>query len=255
MQGVKRRYFMFLSFSGAAYHGWQLQPQAPTVQKVLENAMSTIAGEKITVTGAGRTDTGVHASFFCAHFDSDTYHTKDPDKFLHRLNRYLPSDIAIRRIAEVVPDAHARFSALSRTYRYYVTRLKDPFSTDRAWYVPGSVDYETMNEACAILMKHDDFTSFSKLHSGTRTNICRIDHAGWEEDSNRLVLTIKADRFLRNMVRSITGTMIDIGKGKLTIKQFEEIIMAKDRCRAGLSAPARGLFLEDIEYPDELFLH
>jgi len=252
---VKRRYFIFLSFNGAAYHGWQLQPHATTVQKMLENALSTISGEKINVTGAGRTDTGVHASFYCAHFDSDTYHTKDPDKFIHRLNRFLPQDIAIKRIAEVNTEAHARFSALSRTYRYYVVNAKDPFSTDRAWYVPGSIDIEAMNEACRILMKNNDFTSFSKLHSGSRTNICRIDHAGWEKDQERLILTIKADRFLRNMVRSITGTMIDIGKGKLTMNQFEEVILAKDRCRAGKSAPARGLFLEDIEYPAKLFLH
>lgn len=250
---MKARYFIYLSFSGTAYHGWQSQPHSATVQRILENALSTILGEKVAATGAGRTDTGVHARVFCAHFDSrhNDLHTRK--NIIYRLNRFLPGDISVKRLVKVDPAAHARFSALSRTYRYYVTKIKDPFLIDSAWHVYGQIDQDAMNEACRVLLKYDDFTSFSKLHSDNRTNICRIYTAEWVDDGTRLVFTIKADRFLRNMVRAITGTMMDVGMGKLTVRQFEEILLAKDRCRAGKSAPAKGLFLEEIEYAEEIF--
>jgi tRNA pseudouridine38-40 synthase len=251
---VKTRYFIYLQFRGTEYHGWQVQPSSSTVQKAVERALGTILGEKIALTGAGRTDSGVHARFFCAHFDSDAGGLETGKNLLFRLNRFLPSDIAVMKIVRVIPEAHARFSALSRTYCYYITRIKDPFREETSWQIHGKTDIDAMNRACTILMKFNDFTSFSKLHSDNKTNICRIYDAFWESGEQSLVFTIRADRFLRNMVRAITGTMMDVGTGKITPDRFEEIILAKDRCRAGKSAPARGLFLEDIEYPENIFM-
>jgi tRNA pseudouridine38-40 synthase len=251
---VKTRYFIFISYKGTSYHGWQVQPNAITVQKVLEDALSVILRENISATGAGRTDTGVHAKVFCAHFDSASDDLSTSDNLIFKLNRFLPDDIAVTAIQKVLPDANARFNALSRTYKYYISRIKDPFFDNSSWFLHGNFDMTTMNEACKLLINYTDFTSFSKLHSGTKTNICKIYSAGWENIDNRLVFTIRADRFLRNMVRAIVGSMVDIGFKKLIIKQFEEIILARDRCRAGKSAPAKGLFLTDIEYPVDIFI-
>ena len=170
------------------------------------------------------------------------------------LTRYLPEDISVNSIKKVVPDANARYSAISRTYKYYISRIKDPFFDNSSWFLHGKINIAAMNKACGILFHHSDFTSFSRLHSGAKTNICKIYYASWEESDNRLVFTIKADRFLRNMVRAIVGTMVEIGFGKMNLKEFEEIILAKDRCKAGKSAPAKGLFLVDIEYPEEIFV-
>jgi tRNA pseudouridine38-40 synthase len=221
---------------------------------MLETALSTVLGEQISATGAGRTDSGVHALNFCAHVDSSDPGLAGNMQLIRRLNGFLPEDISVRLIRKVVPDAHARFSAISRTYKYYISRFKDPFSTDTSWYVYGNLDVAAMNRACSILMKHSDFTSFSRLHSDTRTNNCRIFEAGWEETGENLVFTIKADRFLRNMVRAIVGTQMDVGFGKMTVSDFEKIILSKDRGMAGTSAPARGLFLSSIEYPGSVFL-
>jgi len=254
MASVKTRYFLFLSYRGTNFHGWQIQPEALTVQKTLDSALSLILNEEISTVGAGRTDTGVHAITFCAHFDSNSPGLEDDKKLIFRLNRFLPPDIAIRSIRRVVPGASARYSAVSRTYEYYISRIKDPFTDSSSWFIHGKIDVSVMNEACLLLMKHSDFTSFSRLHSDTKTNICRIYYANWTESENRLVFTIRADRFLRNMVRAVTGTMIDAGSGRLDLKSFEEIILAKDRCRAGKSAPAKGLFLTDIEYPEDIFI-
>jgi tRNA pseudouridine38-40 synthase len=251
---VKSRYFIFISYKGTSYHGWQIQPDSITVQKTLDEALSVVLNEKITTTGAGRTDAGVHASFFCAHFDTTHPSLTINKTLIHRLNSYLPKDISVNSIRNVLPDANARFSAVSRTYRYYVSRIKDPFSENYSWFLFGNIDIIAMNEACKIIMNHSDFTSFSKLHSNSRTNICKIHDASWSETGNNLVFTIKADRFLRNMVRAIVGTMIEIGFGKMSVKEFEEIILARDRCKAGKSAPAKGLFLTDIEYPKDIFL-
>jgi tRNA pseudouridine38-40 synthase len=250
---VKTRYFIFISYRGTSYHGWQIQPNSVTVQKILDEALSVVLNEKISTIGAGRTDAGVHAIFFCAHFDCSS-----PEllisKLVFRLNQYLPVDISVNSIKKVVPDANARYSAISRTYKYYISRTKDPFSDNSSWYLHGKMDIKAMNDACRILLRHSDFTSFSRLHSGAKSNICKIYNAGWEEPDNWLVFTIKADRFLRNMVRAIVGTTIEIGFGKMDLKEFEDIILAKDRCRAGKSAPAKGLFLVDIEYPEEIFI-
>ena len=250
---MKTRYFIFISYKGTSYHGWQSQPNSITVQKILENALSVVLGEDINTTGAGRTDTGVHASFFCAHFESLSPDLDEKKKLVFRLNRFLPEDISVSAIRKVQPDANARHSAVSRTYKYYVSRIKDPFFNSSSWFLYGDIDVEAMNQACSILYKHSDFTSFSKLHSGSKTNICRIFAARWEEKDTRLVFTIRADRFLRNMVRAIVGTLVEIGFGKMTREEFEEIIVDRDRGRAGTSAPAKGLFLVDIEYPDEVF--
>lgn len=251
---MNTRYFIFISYKGTSYHGWQIQPNALTVQEVLDKALSTVTGEEIATTGAGRTDTGVHATVFCAHFDSISDNLIEKN-LIFRLNRFLPEDISVSSIRKVVAGANARYSAISRTYKYYITRIKDPFSLESGWYIHGEVDVEAMNKVCGILYRHSDFTSFSRLHSGAKSNICRIIHAGWEDNTRQLVFTIKADRFLRNMVRAIVGTMINVGTGKMDASAFEEIILSKDRCRAGKSAPAKGLFLTDIEYPEEIFIH
>jgi len=251
---VKTRYFIYLSYKGTSYHGWQVQPNSVTVQKILDEALSTILNEKISTTGAGRTDTGVHAKVFCAHFDSASSELTGRKNMIYRLNRFLPNDISVSKIYKVIPEAHARFSALSRTYRYNISKVKDPFWDDTSWFIHGPTDINTMNEVCGMLLNHNDFTSFARLHSDNKTNLCRIFYAVWESSDSRLVFTIKADRFLRNMVRALVGTMVEAGAGKMNLNQFEEIILAKDRCKAGKSAPARGLHLVGVEYSDEIFI-
>lgn len=248
------RYFIFISFKGTSYHGWQIQPNSITVQKTLDEALTCIVGENISTTGAGRTDAGVHALVFCAHFDSS-----DPDltankNLIFRLNRFLPDDITVTGIRKVVPDSNARYSAISRTYKYYISRTKDPFNDDSSWFIHADLDIESMNRASEILLNHSDFTSFSRLHSDSKTNFCKVYSAGWEQSGSRLIFTIKADRFLRNMVRAITGTMVEVGRGKINPEEFERIILSKDRSSAGMSAPAKGLFLEAVEYPEEIFI-
>jgi len=250
---VKTRYFIFISYKGSSYHGWQIQPNALTVQKVLDNALSVIVNEKIVTTGAGRTDAGVHALVFCAHFDCLLNDLSSNKNLLFRLNRYLPDDISVHSVKKVSQDANARFGAISRTYKYYISQKKDPFFDKSSWYIHGKIDIAAMNEASGQLLSHSDFTSFSKLHSNTKTNFCKIFKASWDEEDDRLVFTIKADRFLRNMVRAIVGTLVEVGSGKINLKEFETIILAKDRCKAGKSAPAKGLFLVDIEYPEQVF--
>lgn len=251
---MKARYFIFISYKGTSYHGWQIQPNSITVQKILDEALSVMLNEKISTIGAGRTDTGVHALIFCAHFESNSTDFAIAKKLIYRLNSYLPKDISVNSIRKVLPDANARFSAISRTYIYYISKNKDPFFESSSWHLHGEINTNRMNEAGRILFNHSDFTSFSKLHSDTKTNLCKIFEVSWIEQGNRLVFTIKADRFLRNMVRAIVGTMVEVGTGKLSLNEFEDIILAKDRCRAGKSAPAKGLFLVDIEYPEEIFI-
>ncbi len=251
---MRSRFFIYIRFRGTSYAGWQVQPGVLTVQQIVEEALNTILREKIKTTGAGRTDSGVHARFFCAHFDSENKHLDSDKNFINRINKFLPEDIAVTQVRRVKNEAHARYSALSRTYLYYILKCKDPFMIDRAWYIPYDLNIETMNMASNILLKYNDFTSFSKLHSGAKTNICKIYYAGWNSDDNILIFKIKADRFLRNMVRAIVGTMVDVGRGKIDLSEFEKIILAKNRCAAGISVPAKGLFLSDIEYPDDIFL-
>jgi len=248
------RYFIFLSFRGTDYHGWQIQPGKHTVQGVLTKALSTILSSQVTITGAGRTDTGVHASFFCAHFDSEREGLESDSQLLYNLNGILPDDIAITRIARVRNDASARFDAVSRTYIYTISRIKNPFVSDTAWLLYWPLDISKMNETASIILKHNDFTSFSRLHGSNKTNICRVTHARWHEEPGRLIFTISADRFLRNMVRAIVGTLIPAGRGKLSPGDFEAILQGRNRGMAGQSAPAHGLSLAAIEYPGEIFL-
>lgn len=244
------RYFIYLSYDGARYHGWQIQPNGSSVQEVLGKALSTLLHESIEVTGAGRTDAGVNASLMVSHFDTE--HTAD-NQLAYRLNKFLPQDIAIHKIVPVKPEAHARFSATSRTYHYYVITAKSPFEP-YAYRFPQPLDFDKMNEAAKALFDYIDFTSFSKLHTDVKTNNCRIMAAQWEQVSPiKWKFTITADRFLRNMVRAIVGTLLDVGRGVLTLEQFRKIIEKKDRCSAGMSVPGNALFLADITYPEDLF--
>lgn len=241
------RYFIELAYNGNGYNGWQIQPDAPSVQGELNRALTTLLRENISVVGAGRTDTGVNASFYVAHFDCSTEEL-DATHLVYKLNRFLGCRIAIFRIYPVPSELHARFSALSRTYKYFIDKTKDPFTYPFTFRPHPLPDITRMNEACRILFEYSDFTSFSKLHTDTKTNNCRIMQAEWIEKGNQLIFTIKADRFLRNMVRAIVGTMLEIGQGKLDSEGLKRIIESKNRCRAGTSVPGNALFLCDIEY-------
>lgn len=247
------RYFLYLGYNGKNYNGWQVQPNGITVQQRLEEALSLLLREPVSVTGAGRTDAGVHARLMVAHFDWREP-LSDLAFWTHKLNRVLPPDIAIYEIRPVKPDAHARFDACARTYKYYVTHRKDPFNRELVYRVQMPLDYDRMNEACRILFDYIDFTSFSKLHTDVKTNNCRIYEAGWQQEGDVWVFTIRADRFLRNMVRSIVGTLLEVGRGKMTLEGFRCVIEAKNRCSAGTSVPGQALFLCDVQYPPELFL-
>ena len=244
------RYFIEISYLGTHYHGWQLQPNATTVQLVLEDSLKLLAGSSIKTTGAGRTDTGVHALHFTAHFDSDQPVFDTGNNCVYKLNCILPADISVKNLYPVKPEAHARFSALSRTYEYRISKYKDPFDTPLSWHFSRTLDIAAMNQAAKKLLDYSDFTSFSKLHSDVKTNLCHIMEASWCEDAGKIIFTIKADRFLRNMVRAIVGTMIEIGLGNLDLPGFTDIIAGKDRSLAGFSVPAHGLYLVDIAYPD-----
>jgi tRNA pseudouridine38-40 synthase len=247
------RYFIYLGYNGKNYCGWQVQPNGVAVQQCIEEALATLLRQPVPITGAGRTDAGVHARLMVAHFD---WHEPIADlSFLsEKLNRLLPKDIAVYRIVPVRPDAHTRFDATSRTYNYYVTTRKDPFNHELVYRLSGTLDYEAMNKACEVLFDYTDFTSFSKLHTDVKTNNCRIMQAGWQQEGDVWVFTVQADRFLRNMVRAIVGTLLEVGRGKLTVEGVRRVIEAKDRCRAGTSVPGHALFLVDVTYPDELFI-
>ncbi len=247
------RYFLELAYNGLRYHGWQIQPNAITVQQVLNDCISKILREEINVVGCGRTDTGVHASYFVAHFDC-TIENIDGNRFCHKINRFLPKDIAVFSLQKVEEDAHSRFSAKSRTYEYLLITQKSPFIFDYALLISYELDFQKMNEAAAALCNYVDFTSFSKLHTDVKTNNCKVTYAQWEWKNNKWIFTITADRFLRNMVRAIVGTLFEVGKGKLTVNEFKRIIEQKERSKAGTSAPAHALYLVDIVYPESDFI-
>lgn len=246
------RYFIQLSYDGSNYHGWQYQPNAITVQQVLNEKLSVLLRDKIDVVGAGRTDTGVHATKYFAHLDTQHESMHSDAELLFKLNRMLPYDIAVHRIIAVPANAHARFAATSRTYHYHIVRSKDAFAYNRAWELFWPVDVGLMNDAAKALMRHQDFTSFSRTGSDNKTNICIITEAYWREEGNRLIFTISANRFLRNMVRAIVGTLVDVGRGKLSVEEVDEIIRLKNRSEASMSAPAQGLYLADIVYPENI---
>lgn len=255
------RYFLRLAYRGAPFHGWQLQPNAVSVQGTLQQALSTILRRETEVVGAGRTDAGVNASEMFAHFDSEVSLLTWKEGFLRSLNHLCGKDIAIYDLLPVRDDAHARFDALSRTYHYYITHSKTPFQYPLAWYVPGTLDYERMNRTAARLKDVEDFTSFSKLHTDTKTNICHLTDAVWKSapifemgGESMMVFEITANRFLRNMVRAVVGTLVEVGRGKLSDEGFMRIIEAKDRCRAGDSVPGHALFLHSVNYPDSIFI-
>lgn len=248
------RYFMHLAYNGTPFHGWQIQPNADSVQQTLEYALGKLCGENINIVGCGRTDTGVHAKDFYAHFDTQQQWDKSQlQQLTYKLNAFLPEEILILSIFHVADDLHARFSATARTYQYHVSEQKQPFGKDFTHRVYVPLDTDLMNTAASMLLGEHDFTSFSKLHTQTATNICNITYAHWEKTGNELVFTIKANRFLRNMVRAIAGTLIDVGRGKTTLDDLQRIIESKDRCCAGTSLPAKALFLTEVEY-DGLFV-
>ena len=247
---MKNRYFLKLAFDGTRYNGWQVQKNAHSVQAEVNKALSTLLREEINTTGAGRTDTGVHAQLFFAHFDSSaTMDQTDCEQLAYKLNHLLPADIAINGLYPVHQDAHARFDAVSRTYHYIICTQKDPFMTGRAWLIEQPLDLTSMQLAADHLLQHHDFSSFAKANSQTKTNRCVVQQAFWHTEGNVVKFVISADRFLRNMVRAITGTLVDVGLGKLSPEDFDQIITAKDRRKAGYSAPGHGLYLINIEYP------
>ena len=311
------RYFIYLAYDGSAYHGWQIQPNGSSVQQTLADALSTLFRQEVEVTGAGRTDAGVHARLMVAHFDipealpasecnvpseeivssgknnpheeqhsssghplsegeisSDSESSSeeinsfkakkvakvaetpvDVVRLADKLNRILPHDISVYKVVQVKPDAHARFHATYRTYEYFITTRKDPFARAYSYRLFRTPDFELMNQAAQLLLQHTDFTSFSKLHTDVKTNNCRVMRADWQPvDDHTWKFTIQADRFLRNMVRAVVGTLLMVGQGKISVEEFNQIILRKDRCSAGTSVPGQALFLVDIGYPQSLFL-
>jgi tRNA pseudouridine38-40 synthase len=250
------RYFVRLSFNGTNFHGWQVQHHARTVQKVLNEAFTLLLREEIHLTGCGRTDTGVHAREYFAHFECGQI-LPEPDRanLVFKLNSYLDEDVSLHYILPVGPRDHARFSALSRTYRYYITSQKDPFRVNRAHYIYGKTDMDLMNRGAEFLQSLTDFTSFSKLGGGSSTNICQVMHARWDPIPSGLVFTITANRFLRNMVRAVVGTLLDLGTSRITLEDLHEIAASRNRSNAGDSVPACGLYLERIEYPIQGLSH
>lgn len=243
------RYFLQLAYNGANYHGWQIQPNANSVQAELEKALSTLLRESVDVVGAGRTDTGVHASFFVAHFEVERK-IDDCEKLTFKLNSFLPHDIRIDTLFLVDEQMHARFSASTRTYRYFLTNRKEPFREGTTAIVHYPLDLNLMNRAANVLLTTIDFTSFSKLHTDVKTNNCKVTKAIWTREDDLLVFEITADRFLRNMVRAVVGTLIDVGRKKVSLEEFVQVIEGKDRGLASASALAQGLFLVDISYPE-----
>lgn len=255
------RYFIHMAYDGSNYFGWQIQPNEISVQEVLEQALTVLLKQEIAVTGAGRTDTGVHASYYIAHFDlnpspvpgkdhgAESFEPSS-DQFLFKLNRFLPPDIVIYSITGVPEDMHARFSATYRSYHYHLATFKPLYKRNYSHYVYGELNTEAINSCCQVILETTDFTSFARLHTDVKTNNCNVTQAEWTVLDQGYRFEITADRFLRNMVRSLTGTLLDVGRGKLDLEGFKHIVEARDRSKAGQSAPAKGLFLVDIGYPN-----
>lgn len=242
------RFFIDIAYDGTAFHGWQKQPNAVSVQEVLERCFFTVFGKEVPLVGAGRTDTGVHARQLIVHFDMDEL--EDHKHLIYKLNRMLPKSISVNALFRVDDEAHARFDALSREYHYQINLYKNPFKKDYYVFCPYSLDVEKMNRACDILKAYRDFQCFSKVKTDVKTYICKIERAEWIWKEGDLIFIIIADRFLRNMVRAIVGTLIEVGRGKLSLAEFRAVIEGKERSAAGTSAPAKGLFLHRIKYPD-----
>ncbi len=248
------RYFIKLAYNGTAYNGWQIQPNGVTVQQLIENGLSVITDSVVSVTGCGRTDAGVHAKVFYAHFDHVLpLAAFNFEQLIFRLNRFLPPDIVVFDIAPVYPKVHARFSAIKREYEYLILRTKDPFSFQQAYFVHSDLDIQAMKVCTAMLIGQHDFQCFSKTKTQVNNYFCNIYSAHWKTDGNFLKFNISADRFLRNMVRAIVGTLLDVGRGRLSAEDFKKIIESHDRCNAGYSVPAKGLTLIRVDYSEEIF--
>lgn len=246
-----KRYFLEIAFDGTAYHGWQVQPNADSVQDQINICLSKLLRAEIFVQGAGRTDSGVHARQTYAHFDFENTIAED---FVNRCNSFLPNDIQIIDCSQVELECHSRFDAISRTYEYFIFNSKNPFYINKAFYFYKKLNLELMNQAIPFLMECSDFTSFSKSNTQTKTNNCKIYSLVWKEKDEMLIFEIKADRFLRNMVRSIVGSFIELGLEKITLSEFKQIIESKDRTRAGFSVPACGLYLKNVDYPQNIWI-
>jgi len=246
------RYFFDICYLGTNYHGWQIQANALGIQEVVENALSKLLKEKIATVVSGRTDTGVHCKQQFFHADIIT--AFDSKSLIIRLNSFLPHDIAIRSIQKVSPEASARYDALKRTYKYYITTRKEPLAKDLAYYFYKPLDINRMNEAASLLLGSQDFRCFSKVHTKVNHFVCKISKATWSQKEHQIVFTISANRFLRGMVRAIVGTLIDVGTKKISIETFKEIIDSKDRKKAGANSPAHGLYLIEVKYPKRIFL-
>lgn len=243
-----QRYFVFFSYDGTAYHGWQIQPNGNSVQEELQSALSTVLRLQVEVVGAGRTDAGVHARQMVAHFDLEDADV-DCRQLAYRLNRILPRDIAVDRVEKVANDLHARFSATKRTYHYYVHTRKSPFNRHYSCELHYDLDFDKMNEAASHLLSVDDFGAFCKSHTDVKTTLCNVTEARWiQDDEYSWHFVIAANRFLRNMVRAVVGTLIEVGRGRMTIEQFDKVVEGKSRCQAGESMPGNALFLERVEY-------
>jgi tRNA pseudouridine38-40 synthase len=240
------RYFIKLAYKGTHYHGWQYQPNASSVQETLAKAVSVLLNSEINLMGAGRTDTGVHAKEMYAHFDYNA--AFDSESLVHKLNSYLPKDIVVYAIIPVSDEAHVRFDARKRTYEYHINTFKDSFSQEESWYNPQKLDLDLMNEAAKIIVKNTNFQCFSKVNTDVNTFDCIVFEAYWKQENDCLIFTISANRFLRNMVRSIVGTLVKIGRNKITLNDLNTIIESKDRDKAGFSVPAHGLYLTKIDY-------
>lgn len=245
------RYFIEFAYNGKAYFGWQIQPQSISIQEVMEKSFTTFLREKVVLTGAGRTDTGVHARQMFAHFD---FEGELPNDFVKRLNSFLPKDIVLYALYRVQDDAHARFDAIQRSYQYCITQKKNPFSLDFAYYFQRNLDINLMNEACQILIQNTDFQCFSKSKTDVKTHICKIEKAFFQYENDLLVFHISADRFLRNMVRAIVGTLLEVGQKKINLVDFQNIINSKNRSNAGFSVPGNALFLTQVQYPPHIFI-
>ncbi|WP_337950688.1 tRNA pseudouridine(38-40) synthase TruA [Prevotella sp.] len=243
-----QRYFIYLSYDGTAYHGWQVQPNGISVQEEMQKALSTLLRQDIEIVGAGRTDAGVHARVMVAHFDFEQ--ALDVAQLAYKLNRILPKDISVSKVMTVAADMHARFSAVKRTYHYYIHLHKDPFHRFYSCELHYELDFGLMNEAAAYLLECSDFAAFCKVHTDVKTTICKVTEARWIDDGGGCWhFVISADRFLRNMVRAVVGTLIDVGRHRLTLEQFKAVVEGKNRSNAGESMPGNALFLEDVKYP------
>ena len=245
------RFFLEIAYRGTLYHGWQRQPNAETVQEVIESSLSILLNEAVTIMGAGRTDTGVHAKQMYAHFDTD-YKLDSAIDFVFRMNALLPKDIVVKNMFQVPDSAHTRFDAIYRTYEYWVYEPKNPFLEPLAYRLRSNVDYEVMNQAAQLLLPHKNFKCFSKSNTDVSTFDCDITKAKWKSYEEHSVFTITANRFLRNMVRAVVGTLLEIGQGKYPVSHLQEVLESQDRSRAGFSVPAHGLYLTEVGYPNDL---